>query len=155
MPNSIHYTTITKSELNLIEPLWEVLNDEHYSDSVYFKDHYTSFSFEQRSHRWIKWDESKMHILVALNSANNPVGYAVSTIDDEGLGELDSLCVKPDFQNLGIGRLLTIKSIDWLKDHGCEKIRLGVSYGHESVFGFYQKLGFYPKMTLLELKENV
>ena len=99
-------------------------------------------------------DDNKLMILISSNSANVPVGYAVSTIDDDGMGEVDSLCVKPDYQNLGIGRLLTIKSVDWLKEQGCEKIRLGVSYGHESVFGFYQKLGFYPRITLLELKEN-
>jgi hypothetical protein len=31
---------------------------------------------------------------------------------------------------------------------------VAVAEGHESVFGFYQKHGFYPRMTYLQLKDK-
>ena len=45
---TINYKRLTTTELARIKPLWEELNRIHLADSVYFKAHYTHFSFEER-----------------------------------------------------------------------------------------------------------
>ncbi len=153
--NELNYKRLTTAELTVIKTLWEELNQIHLADSVYFKEHYVSFSFAERSADWFKLPEENFHLLVAETKDSVPVGYCISTIDaDRKKGEIDSLFVSKEYRRKGIGELLIKKSMKWLNDKQCISIRLSVSYGHEKVLGFYQKLGFYPRSTTLELKNN-
>ena len=150
----IEYKILAKDKLAEIKPLWEELNLIHLDDSVYFKEHYAAFSFEKRSAGWLNLPEERFHLLIAATKESGPVGYCVSTIDTTGKGEIDSLFVRSVFRQQGIGKTLSEKSLEWLQENRCNPIRLTVSYGHESVFGFYQRLGFYPRLITLELKDN-
>jgi ribosomal protein S18 acetylase RimI-like enzyme len=150
----IEYKILTKDKLAEIKPLWEELNLIHLEDSVYFKEHYAAFSFEKRSAGWLNMPEEHFHLLIAATKESGPVGYCVSTINTTGKGEIDSLFVCASFRQQGIGKTLTEKNLEWLLENRCNPIRLTVSYGHESVFGFYQRLGFYPRLTTLEWKES-
>lgn len=144
---------LDKSQLSQIKPLWENLNLIHLQDSVFFKEHYKSFSFERRAKKWLDTPNEKIKILGAYDSQNNIVGYCVSTISSRNEGEIDSLYVDLAFRKRGVGRLLLEQSIDWLKSKECSPIRLLVSHGHESVLYFYQKIGLFPRLMVLELKE--
>jgi len=151
---TVEYKRLTKSNLGKIKLLWEELNQIHFDDSVYFKEHYNTFSFEKRSEVWLKLPENNFHLLVAETEDSNPVGYCVSTFDSTMKGEIDSLFVNSTFRQQGIGKTLMEKSMNWLLENQCNPIRLSVSYGHENVLAFYQQLGFYPRLTTLELKNN-
>ncbi len=146
------YQLLPVGELHRIKPLWEKLNSIHLKDSIYFKDHYTSFTFEKRTVAWSKLSEENIRIWVAA-SENEIVGYCVATVTNDGKGEVDSLCVEEAWQKRGVGETLVQKSVAWLESKQCSPIRLIVSHGHESVLGFYEKLGFYPRATILELKQ--
>jgi ribosomal protein S18 acetylase RimI-like enzyme len=148
------YKRLDTTELTVIKKLWEELNLIHLVDSIYFKEHYASFSFTERSRNWLKLPEDNFHLLVAETKDSVPVGYCVSTIDVNWKGEIDSLFVSTEYRQKGVGQLLVRKSMKWLNDRRCISIRLSVSYGREKVLGFYQKLGFYPRLTTLELKNN-
>jgi len=148
------YRRLDTTELPVIKDLWKELNLIHLTDSVYFKEHYASFSFTERSRSWLKLPEDDFHLLVAETKDSVPVGYCASTIDANRKGEIDSLFVSTEYRRKGVGELLVRKSIEWLNNKQCISIRLSVSYGHEKVLGFYQKLGFYPRLTTLELKNN-
>jgi diamine N-acetyltransferase len=141
---------IRKSELDRIKPLWEGLNQVHLEDTVHFREHYLHFTFEKRADRWKSISEENILIIIAEDEYNHPVGYCVSTIGNANEGEIDSLFVEPTFRGQNIGYELMTRSLNWLKKNGCKPIRLAVSYGHESVLGFYGKLGFFPRMTVLE-----
>lgn len=149
LPN---YQTLPFGELHRIKPLWEKLNRVHLHDSVYFKDHYASFTFEKRTMAWSKLPEENVRIWIA-ESEGEIVGYCVATVTNDGKGEIDSLCVEEAWQHRGVGETLVQKSMAWLESKQCTPIRLIVSHGHESVMGFYEKLGFYPRATILELKQ--
>jgi GNAT superfamily N-acetyltransferase len=94
--------------------------------------------------------EDQLLILIAKTENHEIIGYCVSTIDEMKHGEIDSLFVIPDYRGYGIGKKLTERSIEWLKLKNCNPIRLAINYGHESVLPFYQNLGFYPRLTILE-----
>jgi diamine N-acetyltransferase len=151
---TVEYRRVPAHKLTEIKPLWEELNKIHLVDSVYFKEHYVTFSFDKRSAPWLKLPEENFYLLVAETEDSIPVGYCVSTIDTELKGEIDSLFVTPAFREQGIGRTLIEKSRKWLESNQCQSIRLAVSYGHESVMGFYQRLGFYPRLTILKWKNT-
>jgi diamine N-acetyltransferase len=149
----ITYKQLSLHNLSEIKPLWEELNKIHLADSVHFKEHYQSFSFESRSSKWMKLQEKDIFILVAQTNDSTSIGYCVSTIDVDKNAEIDSLFVDTNFRQLGIGRKLIEKSKEWFQKNSCQSIRLSVSYGHESVLPFYIKSGFFPRLTILELKE--
>lgn len=152
---TIIYKRITTTELARIKPLWIELNQIHLADSVYFKEHYTHFSFEERIGSWVNIPEKNFHMLVAETEDSTLVGYCISTIDENRKGEIDSLFVSDAFRKQGIGTVFMKKSMEWLLTNQCKPIRLSVSYGHEKVFGFYQQLGLFPRLTILELKNTV
>ncbi len=149
----LQINVLDKSQLSQIKPLWENLNLIHLQDSVFFKEHYKSFSFEKRAKKWLDTPDEKIKILGAYDSQNNIVGYCISTISSRNEGEIDSLYVDIDFRNQGVGKSLLEQSINWLKSKECSPIRLSVSHGHERVLGFYQKIGLFPRLIVLELKE--
>jgi Acetyltransferases len=152
---TIQYRRLTIGKLTEIKTLWEELNKTHLVDSVYFKEHYATFCFEKRSAIWLELPEDHFQLLVAETKDATLAGYCVSTISMDQKGEIDSLFVSPSFRQQGIGRALVEKSIEWLQNNQCDPIRLTVSYGHESVFAFYQQLGFYPRLTALEFRDKV
>lgn len=142
---------IPKSNIQLIKPLWEKLNAIHFADSVYFKDHYEQFTFEERCESFIDIPEEDLRIFGSYDSGRL-IGYCISKIEDRA-GEIESILIEEEYEGTGIGRELVAMSKDWFKVRKCKKVVVSVSYGHEEVFGFYMKQGFYPKMIYLQLKE--
>jgi len=67
----------------------------------------------------------------------------------------DSHYFKNHYRKYGFGKQLIENSIKWLKQNNCEKILVSVAEGHESVFDYYKKFGFHPRMTYLQLKEKM
>jgi len=132
---SISYQRLDLFELFKIKPLWEELNNIHLIDSIYFKEHYSQFSFEKRSASWTNLSEENILLLVAKTN-NKIIAYCVSTIESNQKGEIDSLFVNDEFRGKGVGKTLVEKSMKWLQSKQCKPIRLAVSYGHEEVLVF-------------------
>jgi GNAT superfamily N-acetyltransferase len=143
---------ITKSEIHVIQALWEKLNEVHLHDSIHFKEHFKTFTFEKRCKDLISKNSTNIKIDVLYN-AKIPVGYCISTIEDE-TGEIESLFVEEEFRKLGYGYKLVEQGILWLETNRCEKIEVSVTAGHESVFSFYKRFGFQPRMISLCRKKT-
>jgi len=141
---------IPKSRLLEIKQLWEKLNQIHLLDSVYFKDHYKSFTFEMRIESFIKIDDENIKISIILND-DKIFGYCVSAIS-EAKGELESLYVSDEIRKSGYGKILVQSHIDWMKQNNCKKITVAVLHGHDSALGFYHKMGFYERLVEMEYK---
>ncbi len=152
MNNEYSIRKIKKEELSIIKPLWSKLNDIHHDDSIYFKDHFASFTFEKRISKFAEHNENAIMIEVVEAAGHAPAGYCISTIGPDGGGEIDSIFIDDGHRNRQLGDRLIRNSIDWFHRHRCPRIRVAVAHGHESVFPFYQKYGFFPRMTCLEMK---
>ncbi|PKM50970.1 MAG: N-acetyltransferase [Firmicutes bacterium HGW-Firmicutes-7] len=139
-------------QLDLIKPLWEKLNQLHLQDSKYFKEHFRTFTFEKRCEKFRRMEGRSIKIEVVVNEILGIIGYCITTIGQEA-GEVESLFVEEEFRKDGLGNMLVGSAIQWLKGNNCNKILVGIAEGHEEVFGFYMKNGFYPRLTYLELKE--
>ena len=144
---------IKKEQLSKIEHLWEELKKIHLNDSKYFKDYFSTFTFEKRCEKLEEINDEHIKIeIVEDKKTKDFIGYCISTIE-KNIGEIDSLFIKEEYRKYGLGKKLVESSIEWLENSKCEKIKVGVAEGHESVFEFYKKLGFYPRVTYLELKK--
>lgn len=152
MQEQFTFEKIALKDIAVIKPIWEELNRLHYADSIYFKDHFLNFTFEKRAALFYKKNESEIFIEIVKTEEGAAIGYCVSTIDGT-TGEIDSICITEKYRGKKLGEILINNGTKWLKGKNCTTIKLGVCHGHESVFGFYEKLGFYPRMTYLELKE--
>ncbi len=148
---SIELVDIQKKDIFLIKPLWEKLNKMHYDDSVYFKEHYSSFTFEERIESLLEKNDNDIKITI-LKHNEEIKGYCISTINNKN-GEIDSIYLEKELQGSGFGKKIVNQHIKWLKENNCKKIRVAVSYGHNAVIEFYHKLGFYERMIYLELKK--
>jgi ribosomal protein S18 acetylase RimI-like enzyme len=148
------FSRIDKADIGLIKPLWESLNKMHANESSYFRDFYNRFTFEKRIKSLEKLDDDKIRIDIASEGKNNIIGYCISTIRGD-IGEIDSLFIEEKCRAHGLGKIFVEKSVEWLTAAECERIRVSVAYGHESVFSFYEKFGFYPRLTTLELRDPI
>lgn len=150
---SYHIKTINKSQLYLIQSLWEKLNAIHLENSTYFKSHYEKYTFEERCEKFTALSDDNIFIEILIQQDNdNLIGYCISTIEEK-IGEIDSLFIEEEHRKYSYGKKLVENGIKWLKEQNCSKILVAVAEGNESVFGFYKKSGFFPRMTYLQLKD--
>ncbi len=150
--NSYRIERIPLRELPRIRPLWEKLNALHLADSVYFRDHFAAFTFEQRAEKFLLMSGRDVLIEIAAYENGVPVGYCISTAEGCA-GELDSLFVEEQWRGKGIGETLVRRSLEWMRGKNCARIMVAVAHGHESVLPFYERFGFYPRFTYLQMKD--
>jgi GNAT superfamily N-acetyltransferase len=82
------------------------------------------------------------------------IGYCVSSLSREKTGEIESIFVEERYRNLGVGSHLITRALGWLNAGGSVRNRVSVGDGNEDAFGFYQKFGFFPRMTVLEQRQQ-
>lgn len=133
--------------LDRVEELWYELNSYHEINSKYFKEKFISFDFDKRrnifkeKNIWIK--------MVVDKETKIDLGYIIASIDKNNIGEIESIYLKSSLRGMQIGELIMNDGLTWMKSNNPKNIVVGVSYGNERAFKFYEKFGFYPKVTLL------
>jgi GNAT superfamily N-acetyltransferase len=149
----LEVSDIQFEKISCIKKLWEKLNKLHYDDSVYFEDNYESFTFEKRIEKFKHVDSNNIKISLVKDGPRH-LGYCISIRNDND-GGIESIYLENEIQGRGIGKKLISDHIKWLKENGCSKIRVAVSFGHEkSVTEFYHSLGFYERLISYELKDE-
>lgn len=148
----IEYSEGNEHIIDFIKPLWQKLNKHHQIHSPYFSTYYEGLAFEKRKRSLLeKAKTGKLRIFLAKDAESKDfVGYCVSTVSNEGIGEIESLYVSEGYRENGIGHILIEKSLNWINIEGAVKIIIGVAKGNDSVLSFYAKYGFYTKTLILE-----
>lgn len=146
------FQDISLGEISILKECWEELNKIHETDSVYFKEYYHKFTFDERIQSFLNINEKNIKITIIKND-QSILGYCISTMSNN-IGEIDSLYLNPEIRSKHFGQRLVELHTKWLKSNGCKKIVVTVSYGHDSVLKFYNKLGFYERLIELEIKEE-
>jgi diamine N-acetyltransferase len=153
----IEYRRTGIKDIDLICPLWFLLNDCMHTKTTNFKPHFEQMTFEKRKDYFEKLAEtSALCIDLAFDTrdSNRYVGYCVSSLSQEKNGEIESVFVKDSYRSQGIGSNLVKRAIAWFDENGSTRNRVSVSEGNEMVWDFYKKFGFYPRMTVLEQKKG-
>ena len=92
-----------------------------------------------------------MRVDLAIDEVTSQnVGYCVSSINQEKIGEIDSVFVDVHYRGLGIGDSLMQKALCWMGQEGAVAKIVEVAVGNEEAFWFYSKYGFLPRKTMLK-----
>ncbi len=64
---------------------------------------------------------------------------------------IDDLCIDENLRGQGIGKKIYSRVVEFAKEVGCYNITLNVWEGNDSAKKFYEKCGFKPQKTTLEM----
>jgi ribosomal protein S18 acetylase RimI-like enzyme len=151
---NINYIELTKNEINLIKPLWENLKVYHHELSPHFPERYMQFTFEERKEEILKKAGNgtlKMDI-VKDEDTMQYIGYCISSISKENIGEVDSIYLNEKYQSLGIGTPLMKRALNWMDEKNVKSKKIVVAVGNEELLSFYEKFDFLPRHIILEQK---
>lgn len=148
----IKYVQGDQTMLNDIKEMWEELNLYHCERSEHFKPHYRAMTFAKRKVVLLRKAEcGEMRVDIALNEATGQkVGYIVSTVNCENVGEIQSIYVDAVYRRMGIGKTLMRNALSWMEEKAVAEKVVEVSVGNETAWGFYGQFGFKPRLTLLK-----
>ena len=148
---AIGYESGGKELLPRVKPLWEKLNWHHLLTSIYFKHHYSVFTFDGRQKRFLNESIRLLYVDLAHDQKHRQdVGYCITSVSREDVGEIESIYVDAEYRKLGLGDQLMKRAMVWLDDQGVTARTLSVSVGNDDVLPFYQRYGFYPRKIVLE-----
>jgi ribosomal protein S18 acetylase RimI-like enzyme len=140
-----------KDLLDLVQPLWEKLNKHHENNSSYFSEKYRKQTFDARKAKFIS--DNNLEIMIDLikdNEKNIYIGYCISTINKEMVGEIDSLFIEKEYRKFGLGDNLMKRALNWLDSKYIKTKIIAVAGGNENVLEFYKKYGFHKRRIILE-----
>jgi diamine N-acetyltransferase len=138
--------------LDDVAPLWQKLNDHHQAKSQHFAEKFSQRTFDHRRAELLnKAQTGFLYVVLAKDLPSGTfVGYCISSIDREKVGEIESIYLEPSHRETGIGSRLMENALKWMDNHSVQSRIIGVGGGNEDVFKFYSRFGFYPKCTILE-----
>ena len=143
---AIKIQELHRDNLPQIKPLWQELNAHHGARTTHFKNHFATFTFEQRIEKLL----SKDNLIIYLAQDNEvSIGYCIATAAQDQ-GEIDSLYIQQSYRGQKIGEQLMTKALDWLNAQGCKEIRIYIAAGNESVLDFYRQFGFAERFVVMQ-----
>ena len=154
---SIEYSVTDENEIDIVAPLWEKLNKHHEGISRHFGYDYPDRKWVNRKKELLREaTDGKIRIdLVNDTSINELVGYCISSVKRDRIGEIDSIFVESDYRRNGIGDNLIRSALRWLKEQAVNRIIVQVMVGNEESHPFYKKHGFLPRTTIMmKINEN-
>ena len=142
---------IDTEELDLIQPLWEKLNQLHFNLSPDFRNRYKEMSWEKRKARLMDKSEEIM-VDTVRDERDRIIGYCISSIERKNhkTGEIESVYIEESHRNAGLGKLLINNAIGWLISKETTEQKLVVGVGNEKVLGFYRQFNFLPLHMVLQ-----
>lgn len=149
----VEYVVGKRELFDSIRPLWEKLNEHHKEKSKHFKCRFSNLSFDERMEKLLiklSFGEIRVEIIKYNGAA---VGYCITSISENGIGELESLYVETAYRGLQIGDELMRHALAWLDSKSVNIKRIGVTAGNKDILRFYEKYGFFTEyITLRQVK---
>lgn len=151
---NISYIELNKDEIDMIKPLWEKLRDHHRKLSAHFPERYDEFSFDERKKELLKKSENGILKIDMARDEDKKryIGYCISSISDELVGEVDSIYLREEYRSSGIGDNLMKRSLNWMDDKSIKTKKIVVAVGNEDLLSFYKQYNFFPRHLILEQK---
>lgn len=153
--HKIRYLHGDQALLSQVKPLWLQLNMYHCTRSKHFKEHYKLMTFENRCKGLVeKAVGGQLHVDLAIDEATGlDIGYVISTINAQKVGEVESVYVEAAYRCNGVGDQLMRNALAWMDQNGVVSKQVEVSVGNEVAWSFYRRFGFLPRKTLLKQKK--
>jgi ribosomal protein S18 acetylase RimI-like enzyme len=150
MRSEVIYKTGDEALIDDVHELWNELNQVHLEKSLYCRQFFEAFTFHDRKKSLLSdANRGKLFIIIACCD-DVKVGYCISSVVD-GVGDISSIYVKPDYRGSQIGNTLMEKSLGWIQSNAAKEIIVKVAVGNEDVLGFYEKYDFKPRLVELQV----
>jgi ribosomal protein S18 acetylase RimI-like enzyme len=141
----ITYKVTGIESIDIIKPLVAKLSDYHKDISSYFSKDFEVDNYDQKK----SFISEKQNVqLTIAHDEDEPIAYLVASVHGNE-GTIESLYVDDNYRGYAIGDTLMSLSLDWIKKHEPECIKISVAYGNQ-VLSFYEKFGFYPRSIILK-----
>jgi diamine N-acetyltransferase len=97
-----------------------------------------------------KTQDGKLQVqLVFVDDEEEPIGFCITSLTQERVGEVETLFVLESYQGNKLGGQLFQNALAWMEKEGATEQRLVVAVGNEKVFDFYAKYRFFPGYSTL------
>ncbi|HWQ84625.1 MAG TPA: GNAT family N-acetyltransferase [Anaerolineales bacterium] len=67
------------------------------------------------------------------------------------VGELSDMWVEPEARRLGVGKVLSLVTMQWLAAQGVHSIEVQILEGNEPIWRLYEKMGFKPELRQIRM----
>lgn len=152
--NKYQFVTGGIELIEYVIPLWEKLNEHHKINSNYFESRFINLKFEDRKNKFISDNNIDVKVdLIKDVDRDLYIGYCISTINKELVGEIDSLFIDEEYRKYGLGDQLMNRALEWLNIKQAKTKRIVVAEGNENALEFYKRYDFYKKNIILEQKD--
>jgi len=148
----IEFLVTDEKNLDLVRRLWEKLNQHHTANSKYFSARFARRTFGQMAKTIMeKAETGTVRIDLARDmEAGRYVGYCISTISLDNVGQVETLYVEEDCRGLHIGDGFMKRALTWMDEKRVKTKTIFVAVGNDKVIDFYRRYGFYPLLTKLQ-----
>lgn len=110
--NNFEFLNGNRELLDLVQPLWEKLNKYHENNSSYFSNKFKIFKFETRKDKFINVEGLELKIDIIRDKDKSAyIGYCISTINKDLIGEIESLFIEKEYRKYGLGDKLMKRSL--------------------------------------------
>lgn len=150
---SIQYNSGDQVWLDAVQPLWEQLNQHHEEISPHFSAEFQANSFAERKTMLLKkYNGGQLRVDLA-QWQGQAIGYLISAVTADGVGEIESIFVATEFRGQGIADELMRQGLAWLDSQGAHTKLIAVAVGNERAYSFYARFGFFPRLVMLKQKD--
>ncbi len=156
MTRELVYLRKSEEALDELHPIWMKLRRYASSRSKHFDEEMREVTWEERRAEILGKGRGTQLIvdLALLGVSKKKVGYCVSTLTPDGLGEVDSIYVEESLRGQGIGDELMRRAPERLDEQGAKRVELSVTHGNQEALSFYERHSFYPRRIILERKRE-
>jgi|WetSurMetagenome_2_1015567.scaffolds.fasta_scaffold271615_2 diamine N-acetyltransferase len=135
------FRKIEKDSIDLIEPLWVLLNEMHKEFDREAGQPVRTTVWPERREQIL--DKSGFKTSIELLYENGEIaGYCYSTISEVGIGEIESLFVDEKFRCKGYGKLFVESALGFFERNKTTDIKIWVHPANMRAASFYRRFGF-------------
>ena len=105
------------------------------------------------------FQDDKRPVFVAEDEEGQVLGYCFcilqsvtgsNNLRDSRSMYIDDLCVDERSRGQKVGRMLCDFVLGYARENGCYDVTLNVWEGNDQALGFYRRMGFTPRKTVME-----
>ncbi|MDD1724596.1 MAG: GNAT family N-acetyltransferase [Methanospirillum sp.] len=152
-PQQAGYTirSCGSGELDDIRDIWTLLRDHIAACSEHFSGRIKEREFEERKQDILRRNAGRVirTFIASRRDSSEDVGYCICSAARRSYGEIESIFVREEYRNQGIGTDLMNHAISWITEMDITDLHVHVTVGNETTLPFYKKFGLYPRQYLL------
>jgi ribosomal protein S18 acetylase RimI-like enzyme len=150
--SEVVFETLESEQKEAIRPLWDELRRLTRDMSTHFARHYEELDWNESVQKFVDPAVETRIDVARDGEGGRIVGYVIGSVDRARVAEVDSFYVAEPYRGRGIGRQLLERSVSWIMERCPGECRIFTAYENRAALRLYERLGFYPRLVLLNKK---